>query len=105
MKKVSLVEAMPVWETLAPVRVVLRSIGVGLSTACLISALRAMEKDTPSFTVCSAALRLSGGIRLTAPIWSFAPQRPQLEISFCSLRKACGVALGRAFCAFAAPAL
>ena len=44
----SLVLAMPVLGWLAPVRVVLRTIGAGLSTASLVSALRAMEKETPS---------------------------------------------------------
>src|SRR5215469_11004963 len=102
MKNVSLVLAMPVLDTLAPVRVVLRMMGVGLSTASLISALRAMEMETPSLTVASAALRFCGVIKFTAPIWSFAPQRFQLEISFCRRTKSCGVEFGRsAFCAHA----
>src|SRR5215831_1507342 len=101
MKNVSLVLAMPVLGWLAPVRVVLRKIGVGLSTASLISALRAMEKQTPSFTVPSAVLRFAGVIRFTAPIWSFAPQRFQLEICFCRRTKSSGVELGRAVCAAA----
>ena len=101
-KKVSLVLAIPVLGWLAPVRVVLRTIGAGLSTASLISALRAMEKETPSLTVPSAALRLAGVIRFTAPIWSSAPQRPQLESCFCSRTKSCGVESGRVACARAA---
>src|ERR1700761_1082377 len=91
MKKVSLVLAMPVLGWLAPVRVVLRTIGGGLSTASLVSALRAMEKETPSLTVPIAALRLAGVIKLTAPIWSSAPQRPQLESCFCRRTKSAGV--------------
>src|SRR6476661_5445063 len=102
MKNVSLVLAMPVLATLAPVRVVLRWIGTGLSTASLISALRAIEKDTPSFTVPIAALRLAGVIKFTAPIWSSAPQRPQLESCFCRRTKSAGDESARV-CALAPP--
>src|SRR3954467_10548042 len=105
MKKVSLVLAIPVLATLAPVRVVLRWIGTGLSTASLVSALRAMEKETPSRTVPIAALRFAGVIRYTAPIWSSAPQRPQLESCFCRRTKSAAVESGPAPCAAAGIAL
>src|ERR1051326_7098370 len=103
MKNVSLVEAMPVLGWLAPVRVVLRTMGAALCTASLISALRAMEKDAPSRTSLTAALRLSGVIRFTAPIWSSAPQRPQLDNCFCKRTKSSGVEapVVDAFCACA----
>src|SRR5579863_10339851 len=40
-----------------------------------------METETPSLTSAAACLRLAGVIRLTAPIWSSLPQRPQFESS------------------------
>ncbi len=43
-------------------------IGRGLSSAGSISALRAIDTDTPSFTDASARLRLAGVMRFTAPI-------------------------------------
>src|SRR6185437_16700324 len=105
MKNVSLVLAIPDLGWLAPVRVVLRTMGAALSTASLVSALRAMEKDTPSFTVAIAALRLAGVIRFTAPIWSSAPQRPQLESCFCRRTKSAGLESARAPCAVAGVAM
>src|SRR5688572_18802594 len=56
-----------------------RVMGRGLSTACSISALRAIDTETPSLTELSASFRLAGVIRFTAPIWSSLPQRPQLD--------------------------
>src|SRR5579863_8275381 len=38
-----------------------------------------METETPSLTSAAACLRLAGVIRLTAPIWSSLPHRPQFE--------------------------
>ena len=58
------------------------SYGVGLSTACTVSASAESDTDTPSFTSAAACLRFAGVIRLSAPISSSLPQRPQFERSF-----------------------
>src|SRR5579862_5083942 len=55
--------------------------GESLSSALAESVLCAMETETPSLTSAAACLRLAGVMRLTAPIWSSFPQRPQLESS------------------------
>src|SRR5579862_9155461 len=55
--------------------------GESLSSALAESVLCAMETETPSLTSAAACLRLAGVMRLTAPIWSSLPQRPQLESS------------------------
>ena len=70
---------MPVADAAAPTRSILLTMGARLSTAGCISALRAIEKDSPSFTSPSACFRFAGVIRLTAPSWSSLPQRFQLE--------------------------
>src|SRR5437763_14070707 len=55
--------------------------GESLSSALTVSVLRARDTGIPSFTSDAACLRLAGVIRLTAPIWSCLPQRPQLDSS------------------------
>ena len=53
--------------------------GFGLSTAGLVSSGRAHDTVRPERTVVAAAAVTSGVIKLSAPSWSSAPQRPQLE--------------------------
>src|SRR4026208_509574 len=67
---------------LAPVLVISCTNGDPLSTAFSTSVSRASDTDTPSRTSAAACLRLAGVMRLSAPISSCVPQRPQLESSF-----------------------
>ena len=53
--------------------------GDGASAVDSKLTVRDMEIRTPSFTVSRARFVLAGVIRLGAPNWSSAPQRPQLE--------------------------
>ena len=71
------------------------------------------ETDIPSVASASAARRLSGVIRLTAPSWSSSPQRPQLEspviqvstVSAVTVRDACASIAGAAAISVATTAL
>ena len=51
-----------------PRDIITRAMGRGLSIADSISALRAIDTDTPSLTVRSASFLFAGVIRLIAPI-------------------------------------
>src|SRR5678816_2798393 len=57
------------------------SFGQGTSTALSVWAFEASDTVTPSLTKAAAALRLPGVIRLSVPISSSFPHRPQFESS------------------------
>src|SRR5712691_13556006 len=69
-----------------------RVMGLELSRAGSTSALRAIDTENPSLTARSAAFRLAGVMRFTAPTWSSLPQRPQLDSSFINRSKSARVA-------------
>src|SRR5262245_14939805 len=63
--------------------VIAHSAGHGTSGAFAVAAFDASETAKPSLTSAAAALRFAGVIRLSAPISSSLPQRPQLVSSVC----------------------
>src|SRR5262245_48030592 len=59
------------------------SIGHGLSGLRSVLSFDARETEMPSFTRAAACLRFADVIRLSVPISSSFPQRPQFESSVC----------------------
>src|SRR5262245_12090169 len=59
-----------------------------------VAAFEASDTEKPSFTRAAACFRLAGVIRLSAPISSFGPHRPQFESSFCQRSNSAWVTSG-----------
>src|SRR5262245_26394098 len=59
-----------------------------------VAAFEASDTAKPSFTRAAACFRFAGVIRLSAPISSFGPQRPQFESSFCQRSNSAWVTRG-----------
>src|SRR5215472_2937592 len=84
--------------SVAPVSVavsIAHSAGQGTSMAFSIAVFVDNDTVTPSFTRASAALRLAGVMRLSVPISSSSPQRPQLDNSFCQASNCAWLTGGR----------
>src|SRR5258707_7749909 len=69
--------------------------GLGLLGAGFLGNSRLIDTARPLRTNPAAFTRFSGVIRLTAPTWSSAPQRPQLRRSFRKDSTAAFVGSGR----------
>src|SRR5579871_3961809 len=96
--------------SVAPVSVAVsipHSAGQGTSMAFSKAVFVDKDTGTPSFTRANAALRLAGVIRLSVPISSSFPQRPQLDNSFCQASNCAWLTGGRdgAPCEAASPAV
>src|ERR1043165_9009081 len=84
--------------SVAPVSVavnIAHSAGHGTSMAFSIAVFVDKDTGTPSFTRANAAFRLAGVIRLSVPISSSLPQRPQLDNSFCQAANCASLTGGR----------
>src|ERR1051326_2164358 len=96
--------------SVAPVSVavsIAHSAGQGTSTAFSNAVFVDNDTGTPSFTRANAALRLAGVIKLSVPISSSFPQRPQLDNSFCQAANGASLTRGREGepCEAASPAI
>jgi hypothetical protein len=84
--------------SVAPVGVevsIAHSAGHGTSTAFSKNVFVDKDTGTPSFTRANAALRLAGVIRLSVPISSSFPQRPQFDNSVCQRSNCASLTSGR----------
>src|SRR4026209_2202260 len=77
------------------VEVMAHSAGHGTSTAFAVKPFVDSETGTPSFTSAIAARRVAGVTRLSVPIWSSLPQRPQLDNSVCQALYCASLTRGR----------
>src|SRR5438552_14080422 len=75
--------------------VIAHSAGHGTSMAFSKNVFVDSETGTPSFTSANAALRLAGVIRLSVPISSSFPQRPQFDNSVCQVWYCASLTRGR----------
>src|SRR5258705_2241303 len=75
--------------------VIAHSAGHGTSMAFSKNVFVDKDTGTPSFTRANAALRLAGVIRLSVPISSSFPQRPQFDNCVCQASYCASLTRGR----------